>query len=42
VCSWASVPGIDLKEWPFLSALWDRVYSRKSVKDAMKAEGLLE
>ena len=42
VCSWVSVPAIDLKEWPALSALWDRVYSRPSVQNAMKAEGLLE
>ena len=42
VCSWVSVPEIDLKEWPSLSALWDRVYSRPSVQNAMKAEGLLE
>lgn len=41
VCSWAGVAGIDLKDWPSLKALSDRVESRPSVKAAMKAEGLI-
>lgn len=40
VCNWAAVPGIDLKDWPFLKALRDRVEARPSVRAAMKAEGL--
>lgn len=41
VCSWAGVAGIDLKDWPSLKAVWDRVRARPSVKAAMQAEGLI-
>lgn len=41
VCSWAAVPGIDLKGWPYLNTLWNRVAARPSVKAAMQAEGLV-
>lgn len=41
VCSWAAVPGIDLKDWPFLNTLWNRMAARPSVKAAMLSEGLV-
>jgi len=41
VCSWAAVPGIDLKDWPFLNTLWNRIAARPSVKAAMSSEGLV-
>lgn len=41
VCSWAAVPGIDLKNWPFLNVLWNRIAARPSVKAAMLSEGLV-
>ena len=41
VCSWAAVPGIDLKDWPFLNTLWNRMAARPSVKAAMSSEGLV-
>ena len=41
VCSWAAVPGINLKDWPFLNTLWNRIAARPSVKAAMSSEGLV-
>ena len=41
VCSWAAVPGIDLKDWPFLNTLWNRMAARPSVKAAMSSEELV-
>lgn len=41
VCNWAAVPGIDLRDWPSLNALCNRVAARPSAKAAMKAEGLI-
>lgn len=41
VCSWAAVPGIDLKDWPFLNTLWNRIAARPSAKAAMSSEGLV-
>ena len=41
VCSWAAVPGIDLKDWPLLNTLWNRIVARPSVKAAMLSEGLV-
>lgn len=41
VCNWSNFVGIDLSEWPTLSAYVDRVASRPATQSAMKAEGLL-
>lgn len=41
VLSWARLTGIDLTRWSKLAAYVDRIGSRKSVKAAMRAEGLI-
>jgi glutathione S-transferase len=40
VISWTGFLKIDLKPWPNLVSYLERLRSRPSVKDAMKAEGL--
>ena len=41
VCNWSNFVGIDLSEWPALSANVDRVAIRPATQSVMKAEGLL-
>lgn len=41
VTRWAKPVGITLAEWPKLSALCERIASRKKVQEAMRAEGIL-
>jgi glutathione S-transferase len=42
VLNWASMVKVDLAPWPALVAYQARVAARPAVKEAMKAEGLLE
>ena len=39
---WSGFVGIDLKRWPAILAFRERVQSRPSVQEAMRAEGLLK
>jgi len=41
VASWTTPTGIDLEKWPAISAFSARISQRVKVKDAMRAEGLL-
>jgi len=41
ILSWAPVVGIDLANWPDLTAYIDRIAARPHVRAALKAEGLL-
>lgn len=41
VSNWSNFVGIDLKNWPNISAFVDRVANRPAAQSAMKAEGLL-
>lgn len=41
VLGWTKVTGIDLAQWPVLTAYVNRVAARPAVQEAMKAEGLL-
>jgi glutathione S-transferase len=41
VLSWAPVVGIDLEEWPGLTAYIERIAARPHVRAALRAEGLL-
>jgi len=42
VLRWSPRVGIDLSKWPNIEAYLDRVGARPKVKEAMKAEGLLQ
>ena len=42
VLRWSPRVGIDLSKWPNITAYLDRVDGRPKVKEAMKAEGLLQ
>lgn len=42
VSNWARLVGIDLKPYPALMALRQRVAARPAVQDAMRAEGLIK
>jgi glutathione S-transferase len=42
VLRWSPRVGIDLSKWPNIEAYLDRVAARPKVKEAMKAEGLLQ
>ena len=42
VANWANFTDIDLSRWPHLAALVSRVASRPAVRQAMKAEGLMQ
>jgi glutathione S-transferase len=42
VLRWSPRVGIDLSKWPNLKAYVDRVGARKSVQEALKAEGLTQ
>jgi glutathione S-transferase len=42
VSNWARLVGIDLKPYPRLMALRERVAARPAVQDAMRAEGLIK
>ena len=39
---WSGFVGIDLKRWPAIVAFRERVQARKSVQEAMRAEGLIK
>ena len=39
--NWTNFVGIDLKQWPNITAYMDRVAARPAVQTAMKKEGLL-
>lgn len=40
--SWTGYVGIDIKQWPALQRLYERVAARPAVQAALKAEGLLK
>jgi glutathione S-transferase len=42
ILSWAPVVGIDLAEWPKTTAYIQRIAARAQVREALKAEGLLD
>ncbi|HEV3020565.1 MAG TPA: glutathione transferase GstA [Burkholderiaceae bacterium] len=42
ILSWTRHLGIDLPKWPVLSAYVDRIGQRATVREALKAEGLLK
>ena len=42
VSNWSNFAGIDLKQWPNLSAFVARVAARPAAQKAMGAEGLLK
>jgi glutathione S-transferase len=42
VLSWTGLVGIDLKQWPSLSAYHSRIAQRPKVQQALKEEGLLK
>lgn len=42
VAGWSGFVGIDLKKWPAIVAFRERVQDRASVREAMRAEGLLK
>lgn len=42
VLNWCGWLGIDLSQWPVLSAYQARVSSRPKVQEALKAEGLVK
>lgn len=41
VSGWAPVADVDLKDWPLLNGLWNRVMARPTTRAAMTAEGLM-
>ena len=41
VMNWGQWVGVDMKQWPNISAFMDRVASRPAVQAALKTEGLL-
>ena len=41
VINWCNMVGIDLKQWPNITAYMERVAARPAVQTAMKKEGLL-
>jgi glutathione S-transferase len=41
IASWTAPTGIELKKWSNISAYSEKIASRKSVQDAMRAEGLI-